>query len=155
MNMKGNNMKIDNILCPIDFSELSDSVTEQASIIARRHGGTLHFVHVYEPVFADGYMEGMVPLPVSPDFDGLRERLQEFKPTGLNETPCCHELLVGFPASSLIHYAATNDIDLIVIGTANRSRLDRILMGSVAESVMKAAPCPVLTLHKESPLANV
>ena len=99
-------MNVKHILCPVDFSRPSEQAIQRASAIARRFGSKLHFVHVYEPVFA-----------------------------------------VGFPAGSLVGYAAAHDIDLIVIGTHGRSGASRWLLGSVAEAVVRAAACPVLTVH--------
>ena len=139
-------MKIKNILCPVDFSELSDAAIVHAGALARRYGATLHFVFVYEPIFADGDMVGVPMHPAPADLEPLRERLQEIRPD--DETvECCHELILGFPGSSLVAYAGTNDIDLIVIGTHGRTGARRLLMGSVAEAVVRGASCPVLVVH--------
>ena len=147
-------MKIKNILCPTDFSKSSEPAIEKASVLARRHGATLHFVHVYEPVFADGYMEGMPMEPEPADLESIRTRLAVVQPTGDNAVSCRHELIFGFAGGSIVGYAATNKVDLIVMGTHGRSGPSRLLMGSVAEAVMRAASCPVLVVH-ESPTSGV
>ena len=141
-------MKINSILCPTDFSKSSDAAVVTASKLARRHGAKMHLVHVYEPIFADGYMEGMPMQPPPADLDSLRERLQAIRPPEVGDTiECHHELIFGFPGGSLVAYAATNEIDLIVMGTHGRSGPSRLLLGSVTEAVMRAASCPVLVVH--------
>jgi len=59
-----------------------------------------------------------------------------------------HHLLSGDPGSELVHFAERENIDLIVMGTHGRTGLTRLLMGSVAEAVVRRAPCPVLTLKQ-------
>jgi nucleotide-binding universal stress UspA family protein len=141
-------MKITNILCPVDFSKPSEAAIAHASALARRHGARLHFVYVYEPTFADGYMMGMPTQPPPADLEPLCGRLKALHPTGDDDVECRHELIFGFPGASLIGYAATNDIDLIVMGTHGRTGPSRLLMGSVAEAVVRSASCPVLTVHE-------
>lgn len=150
-------MQISNILCPIDFSPLSDIALEHASALARQFDATLHFIHVYEPVFADGYMEGMSPAPPAPaDLEPIKQRLESLCPSGKGDVQieCRHDLIFGFPAGSLVGYAAANDIDLIVMGTHGRSGASRLLLGSVAEAVVRAASCPVLTVHEQKAKAS-
>ena len=139
-------MNIKNILCAVDLSSLSDTANAHASALAKRYGATVHYVYVYEPVFADGYIDGaMSPPPI--DVKALRERLEQLKPT-CDEVQVQHELMVGFAAASLVSYANTHEIDLIVISTHGRTGASRFLLGSVAESVARAATCPVLTVHE-------
>ena len=140
-------MKINNIVCPVDFSTLSDAAIDHASTLARRHGAVLHFIHVYEPVFADGYIEGMPVQPPPADVESLRGQLQAIRPT-CETTGYHHELIFGFPGGSIVGYAQTHQADLIVMGTHGRSGPSRLIMGSVAETVMRAASCPVLVVHE-------
>ena len=147
-------MNIKHILCPIDFSKPSEAAIDHASAIARRYDAKLHFVYVYEPVFADGYINGM-PMQVPPaDIEPMRERLEQIRPVGEGNLDFCHELIFGFPAAALVGYAATKEIDLIVMGTHGRTGASRLLMGSVAEAITRAASCPVMTVHQaNSPVA--
>jgi len=62
--------------------------------------------------------------------------------------PVERRLLAGDPADAIIHLAQTEDVDLIVMGSHGRRGLTRLLMGSVAEAVVRAAPCPVLTVKQ-------
>ncbi len=137
-------MKLDRILCPTDYSEASKAALSRAVKLARQNNTQLHILNVYELMFADGYIDGMAAMPVAPDTVALKKRLESQKPVGL--TPI-YELIYGIPASTIVSYAQANDIDLIVLGTHSRTGLDRLLMGSVAESVIRAAHCPVLTVH--------
>ena len=142
-------MKIENILCPVDFSEPSDAAVAYASALADRYEAKLHFVYVYEPVPVGGDLEGVPSYPQPADVEPLRERLEALQPTS-PKVDCCHELVLGFPGSSLLSYASSHKIDLIVMGTHGRTGATRLLMGSVAETVVRKAPCPVLTVHAKN-----
>ena len=139
-------MNIANILCPIDFSEPSDAAIVHASALARRHGATLHFVYVYEPLFGDGDITGMPMQPAPADIDPLRERLEATRPK-FEGVEYCHKMLFGFPGGSIVGYAEAHDIDLVVLGTHGRTGASRLLLGSVAEAVVRSSKCPVLTVR--------
>ena len=62
-----------------------------------------------------------------------------------NDVVCEHRLVVGEPAAEIVRIARKEGVEMIVMGTHGRSGLSRLIMGSVAESVMRQAPCPVLT----------
>ena len=140
-------MQLDNILCPIDFSAASNAALEQATRLAKQHGSRIHLLHVYEMIFTDGYIEGMIPVPAGPDNDVLTRQLEQLRPADV-ESVC--ELTQGFPAGSIVAYANQHSIDLIVLGTHARTGWSRLVMGSVTESVMREAPCPVLVVHEPS-----
>jgi nucleotide-binding universal stress UspA family protein len=140
-------MKIDHILFPTDYSTAAQAALEKATDLARRHDATLHVVNVYEWLFIDGSMDGTAPMPVAPDLDAMRRSLAAIRPEGVK---VMHELIFGLPANAIVRYALANDIDLIVLGTRSKSGWERLLVGSVTESVMRSAPCPVLTVHDES-----
>ena len=140
-------MNVKNILCAVDLTSLSQTGNAHASALAKRYGATLHFVYVYEPVFADGSIDSMTPAPPEVNTGPMREKLEEMK-AAVEGVEVRHELLLGFPAASLIAYAQTHDIDLIVLTTHGRTGASRFLLGSVAESVARHAPCPVLTVHE-------
>jgi nucleotide-binding universal stress UspA family protein len=89
-------------------------------------------------------------MPVQPapaDLEPLRERVEAIRPAGDGDLEYDHDLIFGFPGGSIVGYAASNHIDLIVMGTHGRSGASRLLMGSVAEAVVRSAGCPVLTVH--------
>ena len=142
-------MNIRNLLVPVDYCRNSEAAMAYAVSLAREHSTEIHLVHVYEPTFA--YVDegaGVVPLPVVPpaDLNEARARLERIKPT--EDVKFRREFLVGSPVNELVDYANKNAIDLIVMGTHGRTGLSRLLMGSVAEGVMRRSGCPVLTVRQ-------
>lgn len=139
------------ILFPTDFSESSDAGLTLATALAREMGATMLIVHVEEPplAYAGGEMYYGVP---EPDTRALEEMLQKVRPTDPN-VPYEHRLVVGSPAHAICDLADEEGVDMIVMGTHGRTGLKRLLMGSVAEHVVRWANCPVLTFktpHKEA-----
>jgi nucleotide-binding universal stress UspA family protein len=144
-------MKADKILFATDFSPASEAALVYASSLARDSGAKLLIVHVEEPPLAYGAGEMYVdPLPVGRP--GLEETLQRVRPT-LPEVRYEHHLLIGTPAQELVELAEKEKVDLIVMGTHGRTGFSRLVMGSVAESVVRRAGCPVFTLKQPAPLA--
>ena len=137
-------MHFKQILCPVDFSEHGRYALIVASSLANESGGKLHLVHVHQPPMAvDAGFAGFIPELT--DYESLRNQLQGILPTDV-DVPYEHHLMVGFPSTELTKYAAKHNIDVIVMGTHGRTFLAHLLMGSVAEEVVRDAPCPVLTL---------
>ena len=136
-------MEIRQIMFPTDFSHSSDAALALASSLAKDRGAKLHIVHVEEPpvAYGGGEMYYGIPEPVTED---LQRMLEEIKPPD-EEVAYEHELITGDPAHAIADFAKEHDIDLIVMGTHGRTGLLRMLMGSVAEAVVRRAPCPVLT----------
>jgi nucleotide-binding universal stress UspA family protein len=116
-----------------------------ASSLAKDLEAKLHIVFVYEEPFA--YTDGLGGFVPPADLDQEQENLQTVKPT-IEGLPFCREFVVGTPIDSLVNYAKEHDIDLIVMGTHGRTGLMRLLMGSVAEAVVRRAPCPVVTIRQ-------
>jgi nucleotide-binding universal stress UspA family protein len=138
------------ILHPTDFSELSRAAFELACSLARDHSAELFICHVAPPpIVAAG--EVVLEFPASAT-EQLAAELDQVNPTepGVRVT---HRLLQGDPATEIVRLAAEAKADLIVMGTHGRGGLGRLLMGSVAEQVMRKAPCPVVTA--KAPLADV
>ena len=137
-------MDFKQILCPVDFSDHGRYALIVASSLARESDGKLHLVHVHQPPIAvDAGFAGYIPEMT--DYEALRHQLSEVIPTDV-DVPFEHHLLVGYPATELTKYAGDHGIDVIVMGTHGRTFLGHLLMGSVAETVVRDAPCPVLTL---------
>jgi len=136
-------MKAKKIVFPTDFSHCGDAALKLATSLARDTGATLLIVHVEEPpvAYGGGEMYYGVPDPASED---LLRMLKEVVPTD-PAVPCEHLLATGDPSSAIAKLAAEEGADLIVMGTHGRTGLTRLLMGSVAEAVVRRAPCPVLT----------
>lgn len=145
-------MNVKTIMCPVDYSESGDAAIAYAVSLAKDYGSELHLVHVYEPatVMADGGFGSAVLPPVSAeDLQVQEEKLASVRPD--SSIKSCHKLLLGNPTDELVRYAKEAKCDLVVMGTHGRTGLGRLLMGSVAEGVLRRAPCPVLTVRQPSP----
>jgi len=136
-------MTVKKILFPTDFSRASDAGLEYASSLARDRDASLLIVHVEEPPSVYGTGELYYGLP-NPDERRLVQMLESVVPTD-RQVPCDHRLVSGDPATEIVHLAESEDVDLIVMGTHGRTGLKRLLMGSVAEAVVRRANCPVFT----------
>jgi nucleotide-binding universal stress UspA family protein len=135
------------ILCPTDFSADARPAFEVAGILAREGGGQLVVLHVERPPLATlGGTTGVPPLPVEYDRQRLREQLKRIQPSRPG-IAIEHRLEYGDPVSVILRVAQEIDPDLIVMGTHGRTGLRRLLMGSVAEGVVRKASCPVLTVR--------
>ncbi len=133
------------IVVATDFSEGSDRALEYASTSAKTTGAKLLIAHVRSiPEVAHG--EGMLHAGMEYEDEGaLLRRLQSIEPE-IDGVAYEHRLLRGNPAQQIIQLAKDENAALIVMGTHGRTGLMRLLMGSVAEEVVRQAPCPVLTV---------
>jgi nucleotide-binding universal stress UspA family protein len=136
-------LAIQTVLHPTDFSERSQYGFQLACSLARDYGARLIVLHVAEPPMAIAG-EGVLMLPPTVDLEPLRERLQQLRP-GDPKIPVEHRLVQGDAATEILQAAEATKCDLIVMGTHGRTGLGRLLMGSVAEQVVRRASCPVLT----------
>jgi nucleotide-binding universal stress UspA family protein len=139
-------MQAKKILFPTDFSTSSDAGLAQATSLARDGGGKLIIVHVEEPPAAYGAGEMYYGIP-DPDTAGLMKMLEAVVPNDPT-VPYEHRLVTGDPATEIVRLAEQEKVDLIVLGTHGRTGLRRLLMGSVAEAIVRRAPCPVLTYRE-------
>jgi nucleotide-binding universal stress UspA family protein len=139
-------MRIRKILFPTDFSHCGDAALETATSLARDNKAKLLIVHVQEapPAYAGGEMYYGIPSPRTAD---LKEMLVKVKP-GDPGVGYDHRLLAGEPAEAILRCAQGEEVDLIVMGTHGRTGFSRFIMGSVAEAVVRAAKCPVLTFKQ-------
>ncbi|WP_238397691.1 universal stress protein [Anatilimnocola aggregata] len=136
------------ILFPVDFSAGSEHALKLAESLARDHGAELVLLHVEEPPMAYGGGEFYYGLE-QPHREHLQALLDEIKVNNSNIVVQRH-LLVGLPAAAIVNFALKHDIDYIVMPTHGRTGLYRLLMGSVAEEVVRKAPCPVITVKCHS-----
>ena len=141
------------ILVPMDFSPPSDAALEYARSMAARYGASLHLLHVAEDPYRAFYsaevfvpsVEGLRDEILSETCEKLKNRL---RPSDLTEFHATGESIIGTPAGSIVEYADGHEIDLIVMGTHGRGGMSHLLMGSVAERVVRTANCPVLTTRE-------
>ena len=139
---------IRHLLVPVDFSSPSLDALEYAIQVVDRFGARLTLVHVLEPIYHDlelglGRIEQEVQKRThwEAQLDGLAQVVRE---RGLEAGSV---VLGGIPSESIVTYARGQGCDVIVMGTHGRRGLSRFRYGSVAESVLRQAPCPVLTVR--------
>ncbi len=137
-------MKMQSIVVATDFSETSQAALELGTTLALDMGARLLIVHVESPEVMYGGEE--LDLLMQPVESPVAMRLlEQVFPTDPN-VPCEHHLLTGSASDEIVRFAAEHHADLIVVGTHGRSGPLRLLLGSVAQSVVRHAPCPVLTV---------
>jgi nucleotide-binding universal stress UspA family protein len=137
------------ILVPTDFSPASQRALRYACNLAEGVGASLHVVYVMQnPVYSELY------LPPSGDYlEELEKRSRAELQDQLNDAEkrkycAVFVLRVGDPAHQILEYLNEQPaIDLVVMATAGRGGVARLMMGSVADRIVRAAPCPVLTIH--------
>ena len=140
---------IKTILHPTDFSAHSDVAFRLACSLARDYGARLLVAHVVEPplpIYGDGL--------VLPTAQGIKKPLQALLHQLLPQDPKVqveHRLLEGDASTEILRVAKEVGCHLIVMGAHGRTGLGRLLMGSVAEQVLRRASCPVLTVKTPFP----
>jgi len=132
------------ILVPTDFSERSDAALRYATELALAMGARLYLVHV--PGKVGEHVE--VSFPFGRFDTSARERLDVLLTADeIDRLRPEYVLRVGAPAEEIVRYAEVCEADLIVMGTHGRAGIAHALMGSVAEQVVRTAPCPVLLVR--------
>jgi universal stress protein A len=144
-------MNMKRILCPIDYSTYSKAANEYASMLAKSTGAQIIFLHVFIPDVPYGASPAMVNMALEEQKE--LERLEKITPTE-KEVVATHVVEVGAAADRIVAFANANDVDLIVMGTHGRTGVKRVLMGSVAESVVRNADCPVLAIKANSKISQ-
>ncbi len=143
-------MKLKKILLPVDFSHSSDAALSFASSLAADSKALLTLLHIGEN--SPAYLAGYGGFSYTPEFHEKvvkenRMLLERIKPT-IAGIEFEHQYLDGDPAQEILGFAKRENIDLIVIGSHGRTGLSRLLLGSVAEAVVRGATCPVLTVKQ-------
>jgi len=142
---------ITRILVPTDFSLPSEGALAYAKTLAERFGASIHLLHVLEdPYSTSAYateVYGYLPPGLKESWQkNAEERLAKLVPAaGIGNTAT---VIFGAPAKAIVEHADNNGIDLIVMGTHGRSGVAHLLLGSVAERLIRTARCPVLTVRE-------
>jgi nucleotide-binding universal stress UspA family protein len=143
------------ILVPTDFSETAETALYYAKELARQFDAELHLLHVCEdPMLLSGWptFSAGPTSDVGEEAAVLREQLKTLVPAG-DGKPLATEVhvIVGQPTGlAIAQYALDGEFELIVMGTHGRGVVTHALLGSVAEKVVRSAPCPVLTIRHPS-----
>ena len=143
-------IRLNKILVPTDFSEHSASAVRYGAELASKFDAELHLLHCVEqtPIL---YGEGGAW--ISPDTivemqAAADKHMQEF-PVDATGVTVVRKCVDGHPFVEVIRYAKKEEMDLIVMGTHGRGAIAHLLLGSVAEKVVRKAPCPVLTVRDQ------
>lgn len=146
-------MKASKILFPTDFSHTGDAALELATSLARDTGAMLLIVHAEEPplAYGGGELYYGIPDPSTKEIRNMLEQVRPADPTVNYE----HRMVTGEPAAAIVRLADSENVDMIVMGTHGRGGISRMLMGSVAEAIVRRANCPVLTVKQPERAAVV
>jgi nucleotide-binding universal stress UspA family protein len=144
---------IKNILVATDFGEAADSALRYGRELAGCFGATLHVLNVVENFYVTTFgaetYAAIVPEMQRELETAAHKHLDELLIDSDGSGPPTRPVVItsGSPAYAIVDYARENRIDLIVMGTHGRGALAHLMMGSVAERVVRIAPCPVLTVR--------
>ncbi len=137
----------DRILLPTDGSAGMERVIDHAVDLARIHGASIRAMYVVDTA-------SLADLPMETSWEGVLESLREEGQTALEtvrgrvgDIPLETELREGSPVSEILAAADSDEIDIVVMGTHGRAGVQRWLLGSVAERVVRQSPVPVLTVR--------
>jgi nucleotide-binding universal stress UspA family protein len=137
---------IEQVLCPVDFSAISDRALAHAAALARRHSSKLLVLNVvplapvpFEPLAS----EPVAPYPLHSMLEQIERRAEPLRSSGLTVDTLVRE---GGIVRTVLAEAERLPVDLIVMGSHGISGFERLVMGSVAEKVLRKAPCPVLSV---------
>ena len=143
------------LLVPTDFSDCARKAAQEAFMLAESFHGRIVFLHVVDlyPLYSIGYADDFdVALPLPPPapevIDGEWQKFLSGLPVEKVEWEKYTE--EGEAATAIVHQAEQRQVDLIVMGTHGRTGLDHMLLGSVAENVVRKAHCPLLTIRPEA-----
>lgn len=154
-------LKIDRILVPTDFSPCAGTALAQGLALARQHGATLCFLHVmmshdedpYSLVYQVADRHAIHQQQSELCRATMRELLEEHDTAGVEVEERRSRAFAIAP--TILDTIETLDIDLVVMGAHGRRGLRRLLLGSIAEEVVRLAPCPVLTVREGSETVRV
>lgn len=135
------------ILYATDRSDCAERAYPHAAFLARAHGAELHALYV-RPPGGPSAPDDLLPLSWTDVLDELRLPTEEVPDALPPEAVHRAEIEGDSPAAGILRYAEDHDVDLIVMGTHGRPTPERVLAGSVAERVVREAPCPVLTVRR-------
>ena len=141
----------DRILLPTDGTEAMDGVVRHAGALAATHDAEIHALYVVDTA-------RFPTLPTEMTWEGLTDMFQREGQRALDaverlvgDTSVERVIVEGRPSAQISDYARTHDCDVIVMGTHGRGGIDRLLLGSVAENVIRASRIPVVTVPVGTP----
>ncbi len=144
-------ISLKNILLATDFSDTSRLAAEYAVELAKRYQAKLHLLHVIEEPIATIPLLETYGAPSKEEYEAAAVAMLDNwpLPDGAEECELERRVHHGTPFLQILHDARDHEIDLIVMGSHGRGLIKHLLMGNVAEKVVRKAPCPVLTVRPE------
>lgn len=143
-------LAIRKILVPTDFSDCSEAALAYGRHMAQAFGASLHVLHVVQDPYTQPWAAEAFPAPLGDLLVQWEEQARARMVDSLPEAERASTTVatqIGSPFFEIVRYAQDEQIDLIVLGTHGRGPLGHMLLGSVAEKVVRKAPCPVLTVR--------
>lgn len=138
------------VLVPTDFSDASDTAVSHAKEIALTYGAEIDLLHVVEePLYPTSYGIDSVAFPTQEVVERVEKQLADVAREEIGYEHVMVEATVGHPSSEILDFVGEKGIDLIVIATHGRSGLDRALLGSVTERVLRRSPVPVFVVKPD------
>jgi nucleotide-binding universal stress UspA family protein len=137
------------IVVPVDFSEITNKLVDYAVYMANKLAAEIHFLHAVHFYAGDS----MVGFPYAQECEAklitdAEERMSNILADNKERCPTCTgKVVIGDPVEKIVEFAQAKESDLIIISTHGVKGLEKILLGSVAERVLKRAHCPVLFLN--------
>ncbi len=142
---------LNSVLVPIDFSESGSKALDWAVELARPRQATIYLLHVVEPLaYPVEWLEGLSGFDTLEDVvlanakKALDKVAQQVREQGLQVVT---EVVFGYPSEAIVEYAREHQISMICIAAHRRSGLEKLLLGSTTEKVVRQAPCPVLVVR--------
>jgi universal stress protein A len=136
---------ITRILVPTDFSPPSAGALDYARDLAQQFGASLHLLHIANrPLLAEGLAAEAL---ISEEFESDMVRETQVRMCKLAPEAASTDVVFGYAHKSIVDWASRLGADLIVMGSHGRSGIAHLMLGSVAEAVVRTAPCPVLTVR--------
>jgi nucleotide-binding universal stress UspA family protein len=144
-------ISLQSILVPSDFSECSEEALAYGLELARRFGAELHLLHVIQDPITQPWAAEGFSVPLFEVVDEWRQQAVERLKAAVPEADRARVRVVSVvatPYTEILDYARAHRIDLIVMGTHGRGGVTHMLLGSIAERIVRRAPCPVLTVRR-------
>ena len=145
-------VSLKNILFATDFSSASEHAAAYAKALALNFRSSVEIVHVFDPSVVSTYVEAILGVPVKDRRRVVDETLdsvkKDFEEVGINAITCLPE--GQKPHAAVLKLAKQHETDLIVAGTHSRWGLERLVIGSTAEDLIRNAACPVLTVGPQA-----
>ncbi|PCJ49271.1 MAG: hypothetical protein COA73_18825 [Candidatus Hydrogenedentota bacterium] len=148
-------INIKKVMCPVDFSSLSEEALPAAADICRRFEASLLLFHVVDSRIEYPMLMSNTSMPMEAHLNETSIVLLEKIQASLSDIETNIQVVMGVPGKEIIRVADEENIDLVIMPTHGRQGLSHVLLGSTAEKVATQAPCPVLTIKPQLVLADI